>query len=50
MVEDSQIKATISPFGMRKGEIKVFDGKDGFVSMNQIVKKVNLRSYYRYSF
>ena len=42
MVEDSEIKTTVSPFAMRKGEIKVFDGKDGYVSMNQIVHKVNL--------
>ena len=42
MVEDNQIEATESPFAMRKGEIKVFDGKDGYVSMNQIVHKINL--------
>ena len=42
MVEDSEIKTTVSPFAMRKGEIKVFDGKDGYVSMNQIVHTVNL--------
>ena len=41
MVEDSQIKAQVSPFAIRKGEIKVFDGKDGYVSMNQIVHKIN---------
>ena len=27
---------------MREGEIKVFDGKDGYVSMNQILQKINL--------
>lgn len=42
MVEDSQIEATQSPFAMRKGEIKVFDGKDGYVSMNQIINKINI--------
>lgn len=42
MVEDSQIKAEVSPFAMREGEIKTFDGKDGYVSMNQIVHKINL--------
>lgn len=42
MVEDSQIKAEVSPFAIRKGEIKVFDGKDGYVSMNQIINKINL--------
>ena len=28
MVEDKEIKATVSPFAIRPGEIKVFDGKD----------------------
>lgn len=42
MVEDNQIKAQISPFAIREGEIKVFDGKDGYVSMNQIVHKINI--------
>ena len=42
MVEDSQIKAEISPFAIREGEIKVFDGKDGYASMNQIINKINL--------
>ena len=37
MVEDSEIKTTVSPFAIRQGEIKVFDGKDGYVSMNQII-------------
>lgn len=42
MVEDNQIKAEISPFAIRKGEIKTFDGQDGYVSMNQIVHKINV--------
>ena len=42
MVEDNQIKAKVSPFAIRKGEIKTFDGKDGYVSMNQIVHKINV--------
>ena len=42
MVEDNQIKAQVSPFAIREGEIKTFDGKDGYVSMNQIVHKINL--------
>ena len=42
MVEDSQIKAEVSPFAIREGEIKTFDGKDGYVSMNQIINKINL--------
>ena len=42
MVNDDQIKAEISPFAIREGEIKTFDGKDGYVSMNQIVHKINI--------
>ena len=41
MVDDNAIKTTVSPFTVRKGEIKVFDGKDGYVSMNQIIQKIN---------
>ena len=42
MVEDEEIKTKVSPFAIREGEIKTFDGKDGYVSMNQIVHKINL--------
>ena len=42
MVEDNEIRAEVSPFSIREGEIKVFDGKDAYVSMNQIVNKINL--------
>ena len=42
MVEDNQIKAQVSPFAIREGKIKTFDGKDGYVSMNQIVHKINI--------
>ena len=42
MLEDAEIKTTVSPFAIREGEVKVFDGKDGYVSMNQINHKVNL--------
>ncbi len=42
MVNDNEIKTKVSPFAMREGEIKVFDGKDGYVSMNQIMQKINL--------
>lgn len=42
MVEDNEIKTKVSPFAMRTQEIKVFDGKDGYVSMNQIIQKMNL--------
>ncbi len=42
MVEDKEIKAVVSPFAVREGEIKTFDGKDGYVSMNQIIHKINI--------
>ena len=42
MIEDNQIEAKVSPFSVKKGEIKVFDGKDGYVSMQQIVNRINL--------
>ena len=42
MVEDNQIKAQVSPFAIRKGEINVFDGKDGYVSMNQVVHRIDI--------
>ena len=42
MVSDEEIKAGVSPFAMREGEIKTFDGKDGYVSMNQIINKINI--------
>ena len=41
MVEDSEIKTVVSPFAIRQGEVKTFDGKDGYVSMNQIIYKIN---------
>ena len=42
MVEDSEIKTEVSPFAIRENEIKTFDGKDGYVSMNQIIHKINI--------
>ena len=42
MVEDEKIKTTVSPFAMKEGEIKTFDGKDGYVSINQIIHRINL--------
>ena len=42
MVNDSEIKTSISPFAIREGEVKNFDGKDGYVSMNQIIYKINM--------
>ncbi len=41
MVDDENIKTTVSPFAIREGEIKTFDGKDGYVSINQIIHKIN---------
>ena len=41
MVTDAEIKAKVSPFAMREGEIKKFAGKDGFVSINQIISRIN---------
>ena len=42
MVEDEKIKTQVSPFAMKEGEIKTFDGKDGYVSINQIIHRINL--------
>ena len=42
MVEDEKIKTQVSPFAMKEGEIKTFDGKDGYVSINQIIHIINL--------
>lgn len=42
MIEDDKIKTSVSPFAIREGEIKTFDGKDGYVSINQIIHKINL--------
>ncbi len=42
MIEDEEIKTSVSPFAIREGEIKTFDGKDGYVSINQIIHKINL--------
>lgn len=42
MIQDNQIKTEVSPFAIREGEIKKFDGKDGYVSINQIINKINL--------
>ena len=42
MVEDKEIKAPKSPCAMRENEIKVFDGKDGYASVNQVVFKIDM--------
>lgn len=40
MVKDDEIQASESPFKMIKGEKKIFDGYDGYVSINQVVSKI----------
>ncbi len=40
MIKDSEIQADESPFKMIEGEKKVFDGYDGYVSINQVVSKI----------
>lgn len=42
MVEDKDIKTPKSPFAMRQNEVKVFDGKEGYASINQVVFKVDM--------
>lgn len=42
MVNDSEVKAQKSPFAMRNNERKVFDGKDGYVSINQVMFNVDM--------
>lgn len=42
MVVDSEIKAQKSPFAMRINERKVFDGKEGYVSINQVMFNVDM--------
>lgn len=41
MIEDNAIKAPKSPFAMRENEIKIFDGKDGYASIDQVVFKID---------
>jgi len=42
MVNDGQVKATKSPFAMRQNEVKVFDGKEGYASVNQAVFMIDM--------
>ena len=42
MVEDKEIKAPKSPFAMRENEIKIFDGKDGYASIDRVVNKIDM--------
>ena len=40
MVKDEEIQAEESPFKLIEGEKKIFDGYDGYVSINQVVSKI----------
>ena len=42
MVNDKEVKTVVSPFAVRENEVKVFDGKDGFASINQVVFKMDM--------
>lgn len=42
MVNDKEVKTIVSPFAVRENEVKVFDGKDGFASINQVVFKMDM--------
>lgn len=42
MINDTEVKTKISPFAVRENEIKVFDGKEGFASINQVVFKMDM--------
>ncbi len=42
MINDKEIRARVSPFAVREGEIKVFDGKEGYASINQVVFKMDM--------
>jgi hypothetical protein len=42
LIEDKDIKTPKSPFAMRQNEVKVFDGKEGYASINQVVFKVDM--------
>ncbi|MCX8074435.1 MAG: hypothetical protein N2749_02470 [Clostridia bacterium] len=42
MVNDKEVKTSVSPFAVRENEVKVFDGKEGFASINQVVFKMDM--------
>ena len=42
MVNDQEVKTAISPFAVRADEKKVYDGKEGFASINQVVFKMDM--------
>lgn len=42
MVNDKEVKTAVSPFAVRADEKKVYDGKEGFASINQVVFKMDM--------
>ena len=42
MINDTEVKTKVSPFAVRENEVKVFDGKEGFASINQVVFKMDM--------
>lgn len=42
MIDDKEVKTKFSPFAVRESEIKVYDGKEGFASINQVVFKMDM--------
>ena len=42
MINDKEVKSVISPFAVRENEKKVFDGKEGYASINQVVFKMDM--------
>ena len=42
MINDKEVKTVVSPFAVRENEVKVFDGKEGFASINQVVFKMDM--------
>lgn len=42
MIKDTEVKTKVSPFAVRENEIKIFDGKEGFASINQVVFKMDM--------
>ena len=42
MVIDKEVKTEVSPFAVRQDEKKVYDGKEGFASINQVVFKMDM--------
>lgn len=42
MIDDKEVKTRISPFAVRENEVKIFDGKEGYSSINQVVFKMDM--------